>query len=180
MWGTYYSCQILIRLEISWQIFKNLSNIMKIHPLRAMSPANRQTDTRKLIVAFCNFVNMHNNDLRILVDLIFIIGGKGLGIVFPQLGSPVCDLCMWHTYQQRSVTWSSSCALCIESHNLQVWTHSDSYCGIYIFFFFLNLHSQSHGRNTNTVLQKTVKSLAEQCKVKCLNFSTSKQLCLPV
>jgi len=37
----------------------------------------KQTDMRKLVVAFCNFVNMLKNHLRMLMDAIFSIGCKG-------------------------------------------------------------------------------------------------------
>jgi len=37
----------------------------------------KQTDMRKLMVAFWNFVNMHKNHLRMLIDGIFSIGCKG-------------------------------------------------------------------------------------------------------
>jgi hypothetical protein len=51
---------------------------MTVYPLGTMLlPANRQTGMGKLIVAFCNFVNLYKNPLRMVIDAIFIIGGKG-------------------------------------------------------------------------------------------------------
>jgi hypothetical protein len=40
-----------------------ISNFMKIHPVGAeLFHADGQTDMMKLMVAFCNFVNMPKND----------------------------------------------------------------------------------------------------------------------
>ena len=146
MWSIHYSCQILIKLEFFLQIFEHLSNIIKIHPLGAM-----------LLCANTHFANVCKNVLRILVDAIHYWWQR-LGIVFPLLGSPVPELCMWHTHQQKCVTWSSSCSQWMELHNLKILTHSDGYFGIY---FFLNLHLHSYGCSTNTMLQKPAQSLAE-------------------
>ena len=78
MCSTHYFCRILIKVEFSWQIFENLSNTLKIHPVGAkLLCANRQTDMRKLIFAFWNFVNLHKNYLRMHIDAIFNIGCRG-------------------------------------------------------------------------------------------------------
>ena len=64
MWSTGYSCQILMKLEISWQIFEkcsnikfheNLSNGSHVAPHRWM---DRQTDMTKLTAAFHKYANM--------------------------------------------------------------------------------------------------------------------------
>jgi hypothetical protein len=71
MWSTCYSCQILIKLEFSWQIFRKSSDI-KFHknpfsgshavPCGQMdSQTDRRTDTMKLIAAFHSFVNQPSN-----------------------------------------------------------------------------------------------------------------------
>jgi len=61
MSGTRYSCQILMKLEFSVQIFgKNteMLNLIKIYPVAAeLFHADGQTDTTKLKVAFRNFAN---------------------------------------------------------------------------------------------------------------------------
>jgi len=56
-WSTCYSCQILMKLEFSWHIFKKYSNI-KFH--ENLSGGTRVVpcwwmDMMKVIVAFCNF-----------------------------------------------------------------------------------------------------------------------------
>jgi len=62
--STGYSCQVFIKREFSWQIFKKIrmTNFMNICPLGAkLFPADRrtkgQTDMTMLIVAFRNFAN---------------------------------------------------------------------------------------------------------------------------
>ena len=64
--STHYSCQILMKLEFSQQIFVKHSNIYCHEnpssgswavPCRRMDErADRQTDMLKLIIAFCNVV----------------------------------------------------------------------------------------------------------------------------
>ena len=48
MWGIHYSCQILMKLEFSRQIFKNtkISNFMEVCPVAAelFCAADRWTD----------------------------------------------------------------------------------------------------------------------------------------
>ena len=58
-----YSCPVLMKLEFYWQIFDKSSNI-KFH--ENLSSGSRvvlceRTDTKKLIVAFRNFVNARKN-----------------------------------------------------------------------------------------------------------------------
>jgi hypothetical protein len=60
MSSTRYSCQILMNLEFSRQIFDTYSNFIKFRSVRAeVFRADRQkarrTDMTKLIVAFSNF-----------------------------------------------------------------------------------------------------------------------------
>jgi hypothetical protein len=64
MWNTRYACRILIKLKFSRQIFEKkskLSNFIKFRLVGSeLFHAGRtggQTDTKKLIVAFCNFAN---------------------------------------------------------------------------------------------------------------------------
>ena len=57
MYRTHYSCQILIKLEFSWQSFKKYLNT-KFHdnPFSGSQGVPcRQTDMTKLIITVCNF-----------------------------------------------------------------------------------------------------------------------------
>jgi len=61
--STHYSCQILMKLEYSWQIFEKYSNIKfyvnLVRGSRVVSwgRTDGRTDMMKLIVAFPNFAN---------------------------------------------------------------------------------------------------------------------------
>jgi len=61
MLSTRYSCQSLMKLEFSRQIFKStqISNLTKVHPVGAeLFPCERmdgRTDMTKLLLGFCNF-----------------------------------------------------------------------------------------------------------------------------
>ena len=58
MQSTHYSCQILMKLESSRQIFEKYSNFMKIHPVGSQFfYEDRWADMTKLIVAFQNSAN---------------------------------------------------------------------------------------------------------------------------
>ena len=86
-WSACYSFQVLIKLEFSWQIFlkfslENPSNVSQV-------VVCEQTDTRELIVAFCNFVDVQENHMRMLTDAIFSVGCKGC--------MPFCILTMCST-----------------------------------------------------------------------------------
>jgi hypothetical protein len=63
MWSTRHSCQILMKLESSEQIFGPESNI-KFYEILLVGAelfhADRRTDMRKLTVAFRNFANTPN------------------------------------------------------------------------------------------------------------------------
>jgi len=69
MSSTRYSCQILIKLEFSRQVFEKYSNrnFMKIHPVGADFFADGQTDRMtKLIVAFRSFGNAPKNETPVV------------------------------------------------------------------------------------------------------------------
>ena len=64
MWSTRYSCQILMKLEFSRQIFENtqILNFMKYRPVAAeLFHADRRTDMMKLTVAFRSFAKAPKN-----------------------------------------------------------------------------------------------------------------------
>jgi hypothetical protein len=81
MWSTRYSCQILIKIAFSWQIFEKYSNInfMEVRPVRARvvpcGRADRQTDMANLVLTFRNFANSPKKDrheklLRCMIKVI--------------------------------------------------------------------------------------------------------------
>ena len=136
----------------------------------------KQTDMRKLKVGFSNFVNMHKNHLRMLIDAIFIIGCKGQALCSPAkfisfwsvhvayTPTEECDLEVLHAhYRWKFIT-------CNFEH-IQIVILRYIYIYIYVcVYFFLNLHLQPYVCSTDTMLQKPVKSLADQWNVKCLNL----------
>jgi hypothetical protein len=70
MYSTHYSRHILMKLEFSWQIFKKILvwTFMKICAVRAKSfHVDEQMDghahMKKLIIAFCSFVNTPKNEI---------------------------------------------------------------------------------------------------------------------
>jgi hypothetical protein len=77
MWSSRYACQILIKLEFSWQILKKiiqLSDFMKILPVRdEMFHAERRTDGRtdKHDKASSIFYNSQNAPKKIWPYVIF-------------------------------------------------------------------------------------------------------------
>ena len=96
---------ILARFESNLNF---LDRFLKIVPWKSIQwepsccvRTDKQTDMRKLIVAFCNFVNMRKNHLRMLNDAIFSIGCKGCV-------PPARFTSFWSQHmvynQQRSVT----------------------------------------------------------------------------
>ena len=77
--STLYSCQMLMKLDISRQIFEKYSNI-RFHknPFsgRRVDPCgrtDRQTDMTKLIVTFSNFANAPKDLLILLFDIVIIL-----------------------------------------------------------------------------------------------------------
>jgi hypothetical protein len=54
---TCYSCPVLMELEFSWQLSKNIQKIETCENPFSASRADRRTDMMKLIVAFRNFAN---------------------------------------------------------------------------------------------------------------------------
>jgi hypothetical protein len=64
MWSTRYSCQILMELEFSRQIFEKfqIKHLMKIRLVEAeLFHTDGRTDTTKLTVAFRNLVKSPEN-----------------------------------------------------------------------------------------------------------------------
>ena len=80
IWSTCYSCQILMKLEFSWQIFEKYSNIKLGENPSSGSwdvPCRKKKDTdmTKLIVTFRNFANVPKNYsslLEVLIPRVFL------------------------------------------------------------------------------------------------------------
>jgi hypothetical protein len=52
MYCTRYSCQILIEMDFSWQIFESYLNFIKIHPVGAeLFHEDRQTDRHTVMAS---------------------------------------------------------------------------------------------------------------------------------
>jgi len=74
MWRNHYCCQILINLELCWQMFDKYSNI-KFHENTSSESRVfpcRQTDMTKLLVAYRNFANAPKNHFCFNFDNLFL------------------------------------------------------------------------------------------------------------
>jgi hypothetical protein len=88
IWSSHYSCQNLIKIEFSRQIFKKSSYWFHENPSRGSQVVIRRcTNMTKLIVAFHNFVNTSKNakDNSVLLWLPNIIAKCRLPITFYHL-----------------------------------------------------------------------------------------------